>query len=252
MRWPALRSGDPRDRPDHLAGLRARAVRDGVERMEPERLFSCAGTRTTWTSASTIRPSRQRSCCSSSRDVADGTRLTVVERASTASRCPAGRPRSRQRRRLGRADGRHRAIPVVRLRPRRRQLRSSRRWVTRPVWISSPACAPRGPVHRRLTAAGVTRQAVTKHLHVLAAAGIVAHSRGRERIWGSSRGPADRPQPGPISPSGTRPWPGCSSSWSGWTRTTDDRRPHLLGGARRRWVAGHALTLRQVAYARRL
>lgn len=32
--------------------------------------------------------------------------------------------------------------------------------------------------------AGVTRQAVTKHLHALADAGLVRHSRrGRERIW---------------------------------------------------------------------
>src|SRR6185295_11890501 len=32
--------------------------------------------------------------------------------------------------------------------------------------------------------AGVTRQAVTKHLHALAGAGLVRHSRrGRERIW---------------------------------------------------------------------
>ena len=31
---------------------------------------------------------------------------------------------------------------------------------------------------------GVTRQAVTKHLHALDAAGLVRHSRrGRERIW---------------------------------------------------------------------
>ena len=31
---------------------------------------------------------------------------------------------------------------------------------------------------------GVTRQAVTKHLHALADAGLVRHSRqGRERIW---------------------------------------------------------------------
>jgi DNA-binding transcriptional ArsR family regulator len=31
---------------------------------------------------------------------------------------------------------------------------------------------------------GVTRQAITKHLHVLADAGLVRHSRsGRERIW---------------------------------------------------------------------
>ena len=32
--------------------------------------------------------------------------------------------------------------------------------------------------------AGVTRQAVTKHLHALDAAGLVRHTRrGRERIW---------------------------------------------------------------------
>jgi DNA-binding transcriptional ArsR family regulator len=32
--------------------------------------------------------------------------------------------------------------------------------------------------------AGVTRQAVTKHLHTLAGAGLVRdHRRGRERIW---------------------------------------------------------------------
>jgi len=32
--------------------------------------------------------------------------------------------------------------------------------------------------------AGVTRQAITKHLHALADAGLVRHSRrGRERIW---------------------------------------------------------------------
>jgi DNA-binding transcriptional ArsR family regulator len=32
--------------------------------------------------------------------------------------------------------------------------------------------------------AGVTRQAVTKHLHVLGDAGLVRHTRrGRERIW---------------------------------------------------------------------
>jgi DNA-binding transcriptional ArsR family regulator len=32
--------------------------------------------------------------------------------------------------------------------------------------------------------AGVTRQAVTKHLHALGAAGLVRHARqGRERIW---------------------------------------------------------------------
>jgi len=38
----------------------------------------------------------------------------------------------------------------------------------------------------RLTAGtGVTRQAVTKHLHVLAQAGVAHSSRlGRERIWG--------------------------------------------------------------------
>ena len=37
----------------------------------------------------------------------------------------------------------------------------------------------------RLTAgAGVTRQAVTKHLHALGDAGLVRHTcRGRERIW---------------------------------------------------------------------
>jgi DNA-binding transcriptional ArsR family regulator len=37
----------------------------------------------------------------------------------------------------------------------------------------------------RLTAGGsVTRQAVTKHLHVLAHAGLVrSHRRGRERLW---------------------------------------------------------------------
>lgn len=37
----------------------------------------------------------------------------------------------------------------------------------------------------RLTAgSAVTRQAITKHLHVLSAAGLVRHTRrGRERIW---------------------------------------------------------------------
>lgn len=39
-------------------------------------------------------------------------------------------------------------------------------------------------IARLTTGAAVTRQAVTKHLHVLAGAGLVRGSRhGRERIW---------------------------------------------------------------------
>jgi DNA-binding transcriptional ArsR family regulator len=45
----------------------------------------------------------------------------------------------------------------------------------------------------RLTAgAAITRQAVTKHLHVLAGAGLVRHRRrGRERIWEFETGRLD-------------------------------------------------------------
>jgi DNA-binding transcriptional ArsR family regulator len=45
----------------------------------------------------------------------------------------------------------------------------------------------------RLTAgSSVTRQAVTKHLHVLAGAGLVRHRRsGRERIWEFETGRLD-------------------------------------------------------------
>jgi DNA-binding transcriptional ArsR family regulator len=51
--------------------------------------------------------------------------------------------------------------------------------------IVSRLCAD-GPssIVRLTTGAGVTRQAVTKHLHVLAEAGLVRGSRaGRERVW---------------------------------------------------------------------
>src|SRR5512134_2334570 len=44
----------------------------------------------------------------------------------------------------------------------------------------------RGPqsITRLASGAGVTRQAITKHLHVLAGAGLVRDvRRGRERIW---------------------------------------------------------------------
>jgi DNA-binding transcriptional ArsR family regulator len=53
------------------------------------------------------------------------------------------------------------------------------------LWIVSRLSA-RGPLSiTRLTAGtGVTRQAVTKHLHVLSDAGLVRGRRvGRERIW---------------------------------------------------------------------
>jgi DNA-binding transcriptional ArsR family regulator len=51
--------------------------------------------------------------------------------------------------------------------------------------LVSRLCA-RGPasIARLATGAGVTRQAVTKHLHVLARAGVVRGSRrGREHVW---------------------------------------------------------------------
>jgi DNA-binding transcriptional ArsR family regulator len=41
--------------------------------------------------------------------------------------------------------------------------------------------------------AGVTRQAITKHLHTLGAAGLVRHARrGRERVWDLNRQRLDR------------------------------------------------------------
>jgi len=40
------------------------------------------------------------------------------------------------------------------------------------------------PIARLTAGAGVTRQAVTKHLHVLAAAGLARGTRvGRDRVW---------------------------------------------------------------------
>src|SRR5437870_8293831 len=51
--------------------------------------------------------------------------------------------------------------------------------------LVSRLCA-RGPasIARLASGAGVTRQAVTKHLHVLARAGIVRGARrGREHVW---------------------------------------------------------------------
>ena len=51
--------------------------------------------------------------------------------------------------------------------------------------LISRLCAD-GPlsIARLSEEADVTRQAITKHLHALAAAGLVRHSRrGRERIW---------------------------------------------------------------------
>jgi len=51
--------------------------------------------------------------------------------------------------------------------------------------LISRLCAD-GPlsIARLSEEADVTRQAITKHLHALAAAGLVCHSRrGRERIW---------------------------------------------------------------------
>ena len=45
------------------------------------------------------------------------------------------------------------------------------------------ACGP-ASIARLASGAGVTRQAVTKHLHVLARAGIVRGARrGREHVW---------------------------------------------------------------------
>src|SRR5437016_14043525 len=51
--------------------------------------------------------------------------------------------------------------------------------------LVSRLCA-RGPasIARLASGAGVTRQAVTKHLHVLARAGVVRGARrGREHVW---------------------------------------------------------------------
>src|SRR5919108_960595 len=51
--------------------------------------------------------------------------------------------------------------------------------------LISRLCA-RGPasIARLASGAGVTRQAVTKHLHVLARAGVVRGTRrGREHVW---------------------------------------------------------------------
>jgi DNA-binding transcriptional ArsR family regulator len=42
----------------------------------------------------------------------------------------------------------------------------------------------RQSIARLTVGSAVTRQAITKHLHVLSAAGLVRHTRrGRERIW---------------------------------------------------------------------
>lgn len=47
-------------------------------------------------------------------------------------------------------------------------------------------------ITRLTTGSAVTRQAVTKHLHVLATAGLVHHRRrGRERIWEFEAGRLD-------------------------------------------------------------
>jgi DNA-binding transcriptional ArsR family regulator len=51
--------------------------------------------------------------------------------------------------------------------------------------VVSRLCA-RGPasIARLASGAGVTRQAITKHLHVLARAGVVRGTRrGREHVW---------------------------------------------------------------------
>ena len=68
--------------------------------------------------------------------------------------------------------------------PSRGRRPSSRPSATRRAFASSPACARAGPSRSSSSpaGAGVTRQAVTKHLHVLAEAGLVRDSReGRER-----------------------------------------------------------------------
>jgi DNA-binding transcriptional ArsR family regulator len=55
---------------------------------------------------------------------------------------------------------------------------------SRKAWASSRPCDGPLSITRLTDGAGVTRQAITKHLHVLAEAGVVRSLRhGRESIW---------------------------------------------------------------------
>jgi DNA-binding transcriptional ArsR family regulator len=59
---------------------------------------------------------------------------------------------------------------------------------TRLLLVSRLAAGESLSIRRLADGAGVTRQAVTKHLHVLEVAGLARSSRlGRERIWELNR-----------------------------------------------------------------
>ena len=195
----AFAPGHARARPHHVPRLRAHA--DGGDRradgarapavvpLAPVRGRGGPGL---------LRRAERRWWCSSCRGRARRARaLTVVE--SGFDRIPAGAPRRgvpHERRGLGRADGEHReacrrrrdarAAVVAAARPPRR---SSPRSATRRACAWSRAWARAAPLSiARLTeGADVTRQAVTKHLRVLAERRPRArHASGPRAACGSS------------------------------------------------------------------
>ena len=128
-------------------------------------------------------------------------------RLRPASRRPTGSSVSHEQRGLGRRRSRtSRGMSpapgnVDRTRRRRSaaglpRRRSSPRSVTRRACASSRACAAGGAVDRELTAGTeMTRQAVTKHLVVLAEAGLVRSRQSGARAPLAIRAGAARPRP---------------------------------------------------------